>query len=129
MSALLEARTVEASLAYDSLREAPEGARGFGSQPRMLLYKWNGLTVDLLLWDRLAQLCAVHGRVTEDPTGSPVVGADACAGETHVATDEFGQFAVVLGDEWDPRRLSIRTTALEVICAIPEAEANRLATR
>jgi len=112
---------VEATLDYDSARQPQPGTRGFGSQPRMLLYKWQNLIVDLLIWDRGGHICAVHGRVTEDPIRAPVVGAEAFAGTAHVETDQFGQFAVALGKDWVPRRLRVRTPGAEVVCVIPDA--------
>ena len=120
MSILLEPALVEAQLCYDSAAEATPGTRGFGSQARMLLFKWEHLTVDLLVCDRMAELCALHGKVTENPTGSPVVGADATAGDEHAETDEHGQFAVMLGDRWTPRRVAIRTPSVAVVCNVPD---------
>lgn len=120
MSAILEPKVVEAFLCYDSHGGDASGTRGFGGQPRMLLFKWERLVVDLLLCDRVASLWALHGRVTENPTGSPVVGALARAGREHTETDENGQFVVMLDAGWTPRKVSIRSSELAVVCAIPE---------
>jgi hypothetical protein len=120
MSTLLEPATVEAKLCYDSAAGVASGTRGFAGQPRMLLYKWEHLTVDLLVCDGVADLCALHGQVTENPTGSPIVGADAVAGDEWAETDEHGQFAVMLGDRWTPRKVAIRTPSLAVVCSVPD---------
>lgn len=120
MNTLLEPGIVEARLCYDSAAEGPSGTRGFAAEPRMLLFKWEHLTVDLLLCDGAADLCALHGRVTENPSGIPIVGASATAGEAEAETDEHGQFAVMLGDRWAPRRVSIRTRSLRVVCNLPD---------
>jgi hypothetical protein len=120
MNTLAEPRVVEARLCYDSAADAAPGTRGFGGQPRMLLFKWDYLTVDLLLCDRIPQLWALHGQVTENPTGCPVSGAHAWAGGTHAETDEHGQFAVMLDDGWTPRKVDIRRGDLAVVCAIPD---------
>ncbi|HEX5135332.1 MAG TPA: hypothetical protein VFY93_00035 [Planctomycetota bacterium] len=119
MNATLDQEIFEARLCYDSAADGAGGTRGFGGQPRMLLFKWERLVVDLLLCDRTA-LCALHGRVTENPTGSPVVGAAARAGTAIAETDEHGQFVVMLDDEWTPRKVSIRTRGYAVICPIPD---------
>jgi hypothetical protein len=119
MSIVLEPEVVEARLCYDSASDAVAGARGFGSRPRMLLFKWESMTVDLLVCDRVANLCALHGQVTENPTGCPIVGADARAGTARAETDEYGQFVVMLDDGWSPRKVSIRTPAAAVVCTIP----------
>jgi hypothetical protein len=120
MNAILEPRIVEAQLCYDSAADAAGGTRGFGGQPRMLLFKWERLVVDLLLCDRVASLWALHGRVTENPTGSPVIGAAARAGRAQAETDEHGQFVVMLDEEWRPRKVSIRASDCAVVCAIPD---------
>lgn len=120
MSVVTEPRVVEARLCYDSAAETAGGKRGFGGQPRMLLFKWEYMTVDLLMCDRVADLCALHGQVTENPTGCPIVGAAARAGTARAETDEHGQFVVMLDDPWSPRKVSIRTPALAVVCAIPD---------
>ncbi len=119
MNILLEPAVVEARLCYDSSADAALGTRGFAGQPRMLLFQWDYLTVDLLLCDQVADLCALHGQVTENPTGCPVVGAAARAGDAVAETDDHGQFVVMLGDRWDPRKVSIRTRSLAVVCSIP----------
>ncbi len=120
MNTLVEPRVVEARLCYDSQAEAAGGTRGFGGQPRMLLFKWDYLTVDLLVCDRLSDLCALHGQVTENPTGCPIVGADARAGTVRAETDEHGQFVVMLDDVWSPRKVSIKTPAVSVVCSLPD---------
>jgi hypothetical protein len=120
MNAILEPKVVEAQLCYDSAADDAGGTRGFGGKPRMLLFKWERLVVDLLLCSSGAWLSALHGRVTENPTGSPVVGADALAGRAHAETDEHGQFVVMLDDGWTPRKLSIRAPDVAVTCSIPE---------
>ena len=119
MNATLEPKLVEAKLCYDSAADDIGGTRGFGGQPRMLLFKWERLVVDLLLCDRDA-FAALHGRVTANPAGSPVVGASARAGSAHAETDEHGQFVVMLDEGWTPRKVSIRAPDVAVVCAIPD---------
>ena len=59
MNSLVEPGVVEARLCYDSAADAALGTRGFAGQPRMLLFKWDYLTVDLLVCDQVADLCAL----------------------------------------------------------------------
>jgi hypothetical protein len=120
MSVVLEPRVIEARLCYDSAGDPSGGTRGFGRQPRMLLFKWDSLTVDLMLCDRGTEVLALHGQVTDNPAGRPVVGASAEAGDTRAETDEEGQFVVWLENDWNPRRVSIRTQDLLVLCSIPD---------
>jgi len=113
---------VTAMLEYDSAQDLLCGARGFGAQPRMLLFRWKDLAVDLMVWDRGRRACSVHGRVTEGPTRTPVAGAEVSAPGAEVVTDKFGEFAVVLGQEWQTRELRVRTAAAEVVCRIPRED-------
>ena len=112
---------VEATLDYDSALDTLCGARGFGTQPRMLLYKWGALTVDLHVWVRGHHSYSVHGQVIETAMHSPVVGAEASAGSEPVLTDRFGEFTVALGPECRPHRLRVRTAIADVVCVLPEA--------
>jgi hypothetical protein len=113
---------IRATLVYDSAQDVLCGARGFGTQPRMLFFKGKGVTVDLMVWDRGERACSVHGQVTEGPTRTPVAGAQVSAPGADVVTDGFGEFSVVLGREWRHRELIVRTSMADVVCAIPRED-------
>jgi hypothetical protein len=87
----------------------------------MLDFRWKGVIVDLMVWDRGTQSCSVHGRIAEASTRSAVVGVEVIAGGAGALTDSFGEFALVLRSEWQPRQLRVRTPAADVVCALPEA--------
>jgi hypothetical protein len=111
---------VEAELKYDSARDVLCGVRGFGTQPRMLLFQWNGVILDLMVWYRGKRSCSVHGRVTEVPMRSPVVGALATTAGSEAVTDKFGEFTLVLGEESAPRQVCVRTSSADVVCPLPD---------
>lgn len=114
---------VAATLEYDSARDPVCGTRGFGLQPRMLLFKWNGMTVDVMIWSRGKRACSVHGQVTRGSMRTPVVGVEVSTRDTGVVTNHFGEFAVALRPELHPGEVRVRWTEAEVVCSIPTEDA------
>lgn len=112
----------QAKLVFDSARVgALPGFRSVAAAERSLLFRADGICVDILVLPPSGGLQVAHGQVIEEAGERGVPGATVRLGDEAVPTetDAFGQFSVsaLRGD--GAQTLHVGSGPLALVCAVP----------
>ncbi len=112
----------QAKLVFDSARVgALPGFRSVAAADRNLLFRADGVCVDMLVLPPSGGLQVAHGQVIEEDGERGVPGATVRLGDAEdaVETDAFGQFSVSALCSTEEQELHVGSGPRAFVCAVP----------
>ncbi len=120
--------SLQAKLVFDSARVgALPGFRSVAAAERSLLFRADGLCVDMLVLPPSGGLQVAHGQVIEEACERGVPGATVRLGgdADPVETDAFGQFSVSALHVDGAQTLHVGSGPLALVCSVPNEGGTR----
>ena len=110
-----------ANLIFDSEQARRTAARSFSYHTRALLYRASDILVDVILVDAGAgHVPVMFGQIVCGSPPEPAPGACIGLGARTATTDDYGQFAIELAEDYGAASLQVKLHDCHLACPLPQ---------